>query len=86
MYLSTLKTQIEGTDIGQTLSVIDEIGRWKDYRNEVTHCLLNKNTVKMSEQLQFIAEEGMRLARILDHETRILKYRNRIRKSCNMAC
>ena len=84
-YLSVLKSQIEGTDIGLMFTTIDEINLWKDYRNEVIHSLLNKNTAGMSEQLPTIAEEGMRLARILNNQNRILKSGNRIRRSCNMS-
>ena len=83
-YLSTLKTQIEGTDIGQMLDAVDDINHWKEYRNEVMHSLLNKNSVKMSEQLPAIAEEGMQLARILDNQVRILKKGNKIRRSCGL--
>lgn len=83
-YLTALKSQLESTDIGLFLDTLDQIDAWKERRNEIVHAMLNKNIDILEDQLKPIAEEGMRLARIIDSQERILKSRNMIRKSANL--
>lgn len=63
---------------------LDEISEWCDYRNEVIHALLNKNTNSLDERLELQAEKGMELARFLDDQVKGVKKYNRIRKSINL--
>lgn len=83
-YLTALKSQLEGTDIGLFLGTLDKIDAWKACRNEIVHAMMNKNIDTLEEQLKPVAEEGMLLARTLDSQERILKEWNRVRKSANL--
>ncbi|MBR3995989.1 MAG: hypothetical protein IKI97_12015 [Clostridia bacterium] len=66
-YLIALKSQYEGAfDIDEFLDVLDEIDKWREYRNEVIHALLNKNIESLKEELMIQTEYGMQLARKLD--------------------
>ena len=79
-YLYVLKSEYENLDIEGFIQVIDQIEKWKDYRNEVMHALMNKNMDSLYEELQDKVEEGMILARFVDGQVKILKRRNKVRK------
>lgn len=83
-HLSALKHQCEGLDIDGLLSALDELRDWCDYRNEVIHALMNKNLESLSLELKDYAEKGMQLANYFDSQEKLLKARNRIRKSANL--
>ena len=81
-YLRTLKRQYEAQlDIGGLLDTLDEINKWCDYRNEVIHALMNKNTASIHDELEAQAAKGMELAMYLDTQVKALKKGNVIRKS-----
>ena len=82
-YLLKLKSQIEGVDIGAFLETLENIEKWKAYRNEIVHSLLNKNIDCVNSELETIAVNGMKYAREIDSYLKILKKGNQIRKSIN---
>ncbi len=79
-----LKNRLEGLDLQELLCIIEEASGWCKYRNEIIHCLLNKNSYAVNEIVQAKAEEGFKLARRLDDQVRILKKGNYIRKHLNL--
>ena len=82
-YLLRLKNQCESMDIGAMLETLDAVQEWCGYRNEIVHALLNKNTVSVYAELEAQAENGMKYARLIDSQERILKKGNVIRRSIN---
>ena len=83
-YRYVLKDRLESLDIQEILCIIEETTVWCDYRNEIIHCLLNKNSIAVSEIVQDKAEEGFLLARRLDGQVRELKKGNYIRRKINL--
>jgi len=84
-YLAALRQQYDRyVDVDGLLMTLDNILEWCDYRNEVIHALLNKNTESLGERLEFQAKKGMELARFLDDQVKGVKKYNRIRKSINL--
>ena len=82
-YLLHLKNQCESMDIGAILETLDAVQKWCNYRNEIVHALLNKNTASVYAELEAQAENGMQYARLIDSQERILKKGNVIRRSIN---
>ncbi len=82
-YLLRLKNQCESMDIGAMLEILDDVQEWCGYRNEIVHALLNKNTTSVYAELEAQAQNGMKYARLIDSQVRILKKGNAIRKSIN---
>ena len=82
-YLQKLEYQCESMDIGAILETLDAIQDWCAYRNEIVHALLNKNTTSVYVELETQAENGMKYARFIDSQVRILKKGNVVRKSVN---
>ena len=64
--------------------ILADVGEWCKYRNEVIHCLLNKNISSVDEKLAEQAEHGFRLARDLDTQVRALQKGNVIRRRMNL--
>ena len=83
-HLISLKKQIESIDMCELIYAINATKDWLAYRNEVVHALMNKNLESLDEELKEKAEEGMRLANLLDKHERGLKSGNKIRKSVNL--
>ena len=84
-YLVALKNQYEGNiDIQETLSVIEELYEWLDYRNEIMHALLNKNVDSLHTELRERTIQGMELARKVDSFVSHVKKRNYIRRSIKL--
>lgn len=83
-FLHTLKSEYEGLDIDGLLQTIDRIEKWKDYRNEVIHALMNKNIDSLYSELHDKVVEGMELARFVDEQIKILKRKNKVRKSLGL--
>lgn len=79
-YCYILKNGLEGVDQQEMLCIIEEVSAWCKYRNEIIHCLLNKNSFAVNEVVQIKAEEGFMLARRLDEQVRALKKGNPVRK------
>lgn len=82
-YLQKLDYQCESLDIGAILETLDDIQDWCAYRNEIVHALLNKNITGVYAELETQAENGMKYARLIDSQVRILKKGNVVRKSVN---
>ena len=82
-YLKKLNYQCESLDIGALFETLDDIQDWCDYRNEIVHALLNKNITGVYAELEAQAENGMKYARVIDSQVRILKKGNIVRKSVN---
>lgn len=82
-FLKQLKGRCEGLDIGAILETLDAIQDWCGYRNEIVHALLNKNTASVHAELEAQAQNGMKYARLIDLQVRILKRGNVVRKSVN---
>jgi len=83
-FAKVLKTQIEGTDISEVLHILEDIEKWKGYRNEIVHSMLNKNIDSLEIVLEPHAIDGMRYTRALDAQERLLKKGNRIRRKMNL--
>ena len=83
-HLSILQEQCGKLELEKCLVVLGKITDWCAYRNEVVHALMNKNIESMETELQARADEGLKLARFLDSQEKILKQGNRIRKSVNL--
>ena len=84
-YLTSLREQYDRyIDVDGLLATLDEIKDWCNYRNEVIHALLNKNSSSLDERLGAQAAKGMELARFLDAQVKEVKKYNRIRKSINL--
>ena len=83
-YCYVLKNGLEGIDQQEMLCIIEEVSVWCKYRNEIIHCLLNKNSFAVNEVVRLKAEEGFKLARRLDDQVRALKKGNSIRKQLHL--
>ena len=83
-YLKTLKSQLEGTDIGGLLDTLEQIEAWCKYRNEAMHALMNKDIKSLYSELQQRDADGMKLARFIDSQIKPLRYGNRIRRAVNL--
>ena len=84
VHLLILKSQLETIGLKSAMQVLDEIDRWRMYRNEVVHAMMNKNILQLESSLQPYAAEGMKLARELDAAERGVKVGNRIRRRINL--
>ncbi len=81
-YLAVLKKEYEGCiDMDGLLSTLNEIERWRSYRNEIIHGLLNKNVGSVSSDLRNQVECGMAYTRFLDNQIKALKKKDAIRKA-----
>lgn len=83
-HLTVLKSRLDGIEYEKVFRVLDDIDRWRVYRNEVVHAMMNKNILQLEETMQPYAEEGMRLARELDAIEREIKAGNRIRRKVRL--
>lgn len=84
VHLTVLKSKLDAIDAERVMLVLENIDKWRVYRNEVVHAMMNKNIVQLEETMQPHAAEGMRLARELDAIEREIKAGNRIRKKVNL--
>lgn len=83
-YRKALKYQCESLDIQLLQKTISQIENWKEYRNEVIHAALNKNLECMWKNMAERVDEGMRLARCIDSQVKIIKKGNHVRKAANL--
>lgn len=84
-YQITLNKQCRAQlDIPEFLAKLDEIDKWKDYRNQVIHALMKKKSSSVSEQNREKSLEGMELARYIDRQITKIKKGGYIRRSINM--
>ena len=83
-YEYVLKSRMEEIDIDRLLQTLSSIQEWCKYRNEIIHCLLNKNIASVNLNLAEQAEKGFVLARELDAQLRLFKKGNFIRKKMRL--
>ena len=83
-HLTVLKSRLESIDIAGCLQVLEDIGEWCDYRNEIVHAMMNKNIIELEEVMYPSAERGMRLGRALDSFEKEIKKGNMIRRKVNL--
>ena len=69
--------------ITEILSILKEMEGWCDYRNEVVHALLNKNTDSLYAQLEHQAAAGFKLFRRLDNQVQWVR-RKRLREKMKL--
>ena len=84
-YLQALRRQCESLDAAALLETLDALEKWKDYRNEVIHSLMNKRLQSVQQELPEQAERGLQLARMLDQQVQLLKKGNTIRKAARLS-
>ncbi len=70
---------------GEILQILQDMEDWCKYRNEIIHCLLNKNLDSLNEQIAAKAEEGFQLFRRLDNQVQWVK-RKKIREKLGLKC
>ena len=83
-YGIVLKKGMDGIDIDWLIRILSDIQVWCRYRNEIIHCLLNKNLDSVGMSIVEQAETGFSLARDIDTQVRLLKKGNTIRKKMNL--
>ena len=83
-YLKTLKSRCESVDVDGVVETLDSLDKWRDYRNEITHCLMSKNIYSIDSTLQEQVINGREYARFLDAQLRIVKKGNVIRKAAKL--
>jgi hypothetical protein len=82
-YLQTVKSAFEDTDLATFQTEVKNVRKWARYRNEIIHSLYNKNMDSLKEDLPDRVKEGMRLAKYLDAQVRIIRKKGRVRKVAN---
>lgn len=60
-------------DISEVDKLLTKINKWREYRNEVVHALLNKDLDHLHQTYRVHVEEGYKLARQLDNYVGALK-------------
>ena len=83
-YLKTLKSRCESVDVDGIVEILDSLDKWRDYRNEIIHCLMSKNTYSIDSTLKEQVLNGRDYARYLDAQLRIIKKGNVIRKAAKL--
>ena len=83
-YLKVLKSRLESLDIAGLYDMLKEIENWNGYRNECIHSVMNKNIDSRGDEVAVKANEGMKLARFLDSQVKILKKKNVVRKAAGL--
>ena len=83
-YLKTLKSRCESVDVDGVVEILDSLDKWRDYRNEIIHCLMSKSTYSIDSTLKEQVLNGRDYARFLDAQLRIIKRGNVIRKAAKL--
>ena len=65
-YLLSLEELLLDVDIGGLLEILEEMGAWLEYRNEIIHSSMNKNIESLYDDLDVQVEKGMEYARYID--------------------
>jgi len=79
-YLYILNYECESLDIDGILESVSKMKKWIDFRNEITHGLLNKNVDSLYKELEERTKEGKRYFNFFASQVKILKKENSIRK------
>lgn len=83
-YRTALRSRCRELDLQELERTLDAVVNWCEYRNEIVHAMMNKNMDSLSQFLRERAEEGLKLARTLDSQLRILKKRSKIRTGAGL--
>lgn len=83
-YRAALLSRCRELDLQDLEQTLDAVVNWCEYRNEIVHAMMNKNMDSLSEFLRERAEEGLKLARTLDSQLRVLKKGNKTRTSAGL--
>lgn len=67
-------------NITEAIEYFHKCEEWCDYRNEIIHCLFNKQSPEVQEKLEQLATDGMKIARYFDKICSWFKWRSIIRK------
>lgn len=83
-YLLSLEELLLDVDIGGLLEILEEMGAWLEYRNEIIHSSMNKNIESLYDDLDVQVEKGMEYARYIDSQVKLMKKSNRVRKKLKL--
>lgn len=86
-YLVALKKLIENLDVDGMIETLEDLRGdqgWLRYRNEIIHASLNKNINALYEGLGDKVELGMKYARFIDSQVKLLKKSNLVRRKMKM--
>ena len=82
--LKVFRSTLESLDIGGLVETLNDIESWCDYRNECIHSVMNKNMDSLGDEIAQKAVDGMKYARFLDSQIKLLKKGNHIRRSLGL--
>ena len=83
-YEMLLKQHMEGVDADGLLSLLNNIGLWCKYRNEIIHSLLNKNLDSVDAEIAEKEKLGFDLACSLDNFVKAFERGNTIRRKIGL--
>ena len=72
-YLKKLKIQYKEIDNQYYLKILNDIEKWKNYRNELIHSILENNIESINETLKIKVDEGKQLINQLTELSRLVK-------------
>ncbi len=72
-YLKKLKTQYKEIDKQYYLKVLNDVEKWKNYRNELIHSVLENNIDSVNDTLKEKVDEGKQLINQLTELSRLVK-------------
>lgn len=84
-YLKLLKKKYDGLDVEGLLEILEEVGPWCKYRNDVMHAVMNVNIDHLYEDIAQKAEVGKDYGRFIDNQvSELKKAKNNIRKAMKL--
>lgn len=72
-YLSDLKRKCILIDSDKFSGMMEQAENWCNFRNNIIHALMNKNIKSINKNLRENIEVGMKLARYIDSQVKIVK-------------
>ena len=72
-YLKKLRIQYKEIDKNLYLKVLNDIEKWKNYRNELIHSVLENNIDSVNDTLKEKVDEGKQLITQLTELSRLVK-------------
>lgn len=84
-YLNALHDGLKALDIPALRDTLNDVTKWKNYRNEVIHALMGKRIDSLYDDLAEKAECGLGYARVIDNASKRLKRRKNIRLSAKLS-
>ncbi len=84
-YLKLLKKKYDGVDVAGLIEVLENVGQWCKYRNDVMHTVMNVNLDNLYEDIAEKAEVGKDYGRFIDSQvSELKKARHNIRKKLQL--